>query len=366
MGKSQALRPRILLDCIAFDEKDGGFSEAIARLLAATREINSIEFGVVCPKRYFEWFRQRSTDVFTFSGFRSTKFLDSYWITPRIAAKHGYQFIHSDISLVSNRFATRSSIKVHDLYFLINKKASPDGSIRRIKNKLFEHLYINSIRQSKVVCCISETTRKDVGRLLGRYKNVSVIYPAVDDCIKSGLVNKRSRNPETLNILFVGSIVPRKNLNYLIEALAFLNRPWKLDIVGNVWWGAKDLSIPKAIERVKIHGFVSNDHLSRLYKHADIFVMPSLYEGFCVPVVEAIKHGCLAITSDESVFKEYIQTECRFDLSDVRSFARIVNNLTPEIISNNYNIQKQSVSGFNFKNQVLAYEQHFRALVKTQ
>ena len=113
-------------------------------------------------------------------------------------------------------------------------------------------------------------------------------------------------------ILFVGSLEPRKNILRLLEAydqiLDWSSR-WHLVVVGarNIW---KSEPLGKFIEdrnmqsRVHCPGYISDDELPALYNGADLFVFPSLYEGFGLPVLESMACGTPVVTSNTSSLPE--------------------------------------------------------------
>jgi len=116
-------------------------------------------------------------------------------------------------------------------------------------------------------------------------------------------------------LLFVGTLQPRKNITRLIEAFALLRRKeafassnLQLVIVGKKGWNYEEiLSSPEKFgvkDEVKFLDFVSNDDLALLYQHAQLFAWPSLYEGFGLPVLEAMGHGCPVVTSNVSSLPE--------------------------------------------------------------
>lgn len=115
-------------------------------------------------------------------------------------------------------------------------------------------------------------------------------------------------------ILFVGTLQPRKNIIRLIEAFTKVFRgPVKsedlaLIIIGKKGWLYEEiLEAPKkfeAEEKVKFLEFVPDEDLENFYKNALCFVLPSLYEGFGLPVLEAMKYGCPVITSNVSSLPE--------------------------------------------------------------
>ncbi|MEK7570706.1 MAG: glycosyltransferase family 1 protein [Patescibacteria group bacterium] len=111
-------------------------------------------------------------------------------------------------------------------------------------------------------------------------------------------------------VLFVGTLQPRKNIARLIEAFAKVPKKddLQLVIVGKKGWLYEDiLAAPQkyGVEKeVKFLHFVPDDELNILYAHARCYVLPSLYEGFGLPVLEAMSHNCPVITSNVSSMPE--------------------------------------------------------------
>lgn len=113
-------------------------------------------------------------------------------------------------------------------------------------------------------------------------------------------------------ILYVGSIEPRKNIPRLLEAYALLRQwsvNWQLVIVGarNFW---KSTPVAAVVERLRLQdyvhftGYIAEQDLPAIYNGADLFVFPSLYEGFGLPVLEAMACGTPVVTSNRSSLPE--------------------------------------------------------------
>ena len=113
-------------------------------------------------------------------------------------------------------------------------------------------------------------------------------------------------------VLGVGNLQPRKNLLRLVEAFSRLKRntglPHQLVLVGRAKWKESDLfdAIRKAgVEsHVLFPGYLPDEDLVTLYAHADMFVYPSLYEGFGLPVLEAMACGVPVVTSNVTSIPE--------------------------------------------------------------
>lgn len=176
-----------------------------------------------------------------------------------------------------------------------------------------------SAHNAKKIFTISESSKSDI---IKEYQalpeDVIVTYPG----IKGKLMDNAELTMENLEkkfhiskhyILFVGTIQPRKNIARLIEAFATVLQNTKkkdvdLVIVGKKGWQYEDiLEAPEKFhvsDHVKFLDFVSDEDLPSLYANALCYVLPSLYEGFGLPVLEAMKFDCPVITSNVSSMPE--------------------------------------------------------------
>ncbi|HYK07916.1 MAG TPA: glycosyltransferase family 1 protein [Candidatus Eisenbacteria bacterium] len=176
-----------------------------------------------------------------------------------------------------------------------------------------------SVKNASRVFTISNASRNDIIQMYQKNpKKVVVTYPGIKNELSNmnNAVNKKDMQKKfgigENYILFVGTLQPRKNIARLIEAFSMLknNEEKKIElvIVGKKGWLYEEiLAAPQKFgveEDVKFLEFVGNDDLPSLYKHAMMFVLPSLYEGFGLPVVEAMKYGTPVITSNVSSLPE--------------------------------------------------------------
>ncbi|PLR80755.1 hypothetical protein CVD25_08340 [Bacillus canaveralius] len=175
---------------------------------------------------------------------------------------------------------------------------------------------IEFVKSCDMIFVISDTTRKDaVEKLNIKPEKIKVIYGALcehfsDESILSATTWNGSTKPY---ILYVGGCDYRKNLDRLIAAFAKVNHRLKskfqLIIAGNIPEDQRffiKLNIKKAnvTDDVLFTGFVSNEELIQLYKGSELFAFPSLYEGFGLPVLEAMACGVPVLTSNSSALKE--------------------------------------------------------------
>jgi len=172
-----------------------------------------------------------------------------------------------------------------------------------------------SVKKAKKVITISNSSKNDIIKYykvkedkvkvvyLG-LKNLSMNEPSEKELSEFG-VNKKF-------ILFVGTLQPRKNITRLIEAFSKLSDNLKdehqLVVIGKKGWLYEDiLSSPEKFhvsDKVLFLDYVSDDDLPNFYKKAELFVLPSLYEGFGLPVLEAMRYGCPVVTSNVSSLPE--------------------------------------------------------------
>jgi glycosyltransferase involved in cell wall biosynthesis len=120
-------------------------------------------------------------------------------------------------------------------------------------------------------------------------------------------------------ILTVATLEPRKNLRTLVEAHRLLGGDLLLAVAGGEGWGEQPELEGARIRRL---GFVSDEELARLYRGAAVAVYPSRFEGFGIPVLEAMASGVpVAVSSDESLDDAAGDAAVRADPADPRAFA---------------------------------------------
>ena len=173
------------------------------------------------------------------------------------------------------------------------------------------------VRRARHLIAVSQATKKDLMAFYGVPGNkISVIYEAADDRFRplpagrSENVRRKYRLPDDF-LLFVGTIEPRKNLERLLDAFATLRRAGvvrHLVIVGKKGWlyeaFFRHLEESDQQDHVIFPGYISDEDLPAVYNAARLFVFPSLYEGFGLPLLEAMACGTPAVSSDRSSLPE--------------------------------------------------------------
>ena len=168
-----------------------------------------------------------------------------------------------------------------------------------------------SVKKANKIIAVSKTTKKDILKIYNVDEaKVTVIYNGYEKQF-SKLKNENLKLKNEKYILFVGTIQPRKNLDILIDAFnKFIqtNNDFKLFIVGKKGWLYEDIfkkvKTLKLEDKVIFTDHVADEELVWYYQNAFCFVLPSLYEGFGIPILEAMSNNCPTIISMNSSLPE--------------------------------------------------------------
>ena len=208
-----------------------------------------------------------------------------------------------------------SVVTFHDMTFFLYPKLHT-----RLKRILFPIAIRISAYLSDHIIAVSECTQQDAMRILNLNPlRISAIPNGISEDFRPITDNsllEECRNlyhlPENF-ILFTGLIEPRKNLPALINAYALLVKefsPPPLVIVGRSGWGNIQLSElinqQNLKDQIIFTGYISARDLPIVYNLAQVFVYPSLYEGFGFPPLEAMACGIPVVSSDSSAMREII------------------------------------------------------------
>lgn len=207
----------------------------------------------------------------------------------------------------------RRVVTFHDMTYMLMPELHP-----RFHRRFFPPMMRLSVRLADRLIAASESTRRDMARLLpasvGKTELTLLaagpvfrpVPPAEvsDACTRHGLTPGRF-------LLYVGVLEPRKNVPMLLQAFARIAEQFPdvpLVIVGKKGWMYDaifaELTALGLAERVVFTGYVPEADLPRLYGGARAFVYPSLYEGFGLPVLEAMQCGTPVVTTEISSMPE--------------------------------------------------------------
>ncbi len=220
----------------------------------------------------------------------------------------------------------KTVVTVHDLTPIVFPSAFPRG----IKGELKWQMQKFSLKKADAIITDSVSSKKDIQKLVGAKENkINVVYLAAGENFRQldkGLWMDKIRSKYNLPdrfLLYVGDVTWNKNLPRLLDAVKKADvpivmvgknlvsenydklNPWNHDL-NRVWELAKE---NKKIIRL---GFVPDEDLVAIYNLAQVFIMPSLYEGFGLPVLEAMACGCPVITSKEGSLPEVAKDSAYF------------------------------------------------------
>jgi glycosyltransferase involved in cell wall biosynthesis len=205
-------------------------------------------------------------------------------------------------------------LTVHDLSFIHYPHTFPDVLVNYL-NRVVPW----SVGRATHILADSEATRQDLVDLWQvPAEKVTVLYSGVNPSFRPAdeemvtAVRRRYRLDDVPYLLSVGTVQPRKNYQMLIRAFAAVAARWPhtLAIAGSKGWLYDDMLAEierqNLTGRVRFIGFVADADLPALYTGADLFLFPSLYEGFGLPLLEAMACGLPVIASDASCLPEVV------------------------------------------------------------
>ncbi len=227
---------------------------------------------------------------------------------------HALSGSHSDIYhffnyIVPPRIKGKVINTVYDMAFLKHPETLDPKNLKRIKKDISY-----SINRSEKIITISENSKKEIMDFCHLPENkIKIIYPApslpeksADFAILSG--KHYIKKPY---LLYVGTLEPRKNIERLIDAYFLFSKEtdgYQLVIAGNKGWmydaifeKVKNLSMEN---NVIFTGYITEEEKKSLYENASLFLYPSLYEGFGMPIAEAMSLGVPVICSNTSAMPE--------------------------------------------------------------
>ncbi len=224
--------------------------------------------------------------------------------------------IHGPCDFIPDSLQCKSIVTIHDLIPLKQSKFMTQQAASTLRKNL--HISIN---RADIIITVSKFTKGEIVELFNIpeekirvvYNGIAPIFQPIKDKIKIESI-KAKYNVKGPYLLFVGNIEPRKNLETLIHACVRLWNStiykYPLLVVGhkdwfykNVWEVVRKL---KAEDAVIFTGVVDNDDLPFLYSGADVFVFPSLAEGFGIPVIEAMACGTPVIAANCTSLPEIV------------------------------------------------------------
>lgn len=217
--------------------------------------------------------------------------------------------------------ADKTVVSVHDFSWEIYPDFQPKERVQYFQT----HFYQLLPQCDHIITGTEFSKQEIIERTHISAEKISVIYHGINHAV---FYPRTLDNIEQKYILAVGSLEPRKNLKNLLLAYSMLEQntrdTYHLILVGAAGWNNHD--IVNLIESLKtwVHysGYVSDEQLAELYTQADLFIYPSIYEGFGIPPLEAMACGTPVIVSQASTLPEVCQDAAYYidpyDIYDIK------------------------------------------------
>ncbi len=312
---------RIGFDATAIPDKKAGAGYYIYNLIKNLYKVDK-------KNRYFIFVKENQKEDFIKTDVHNFKIIPlkilnvterlkhEHFVIPNLIKRLEIDIYHSPHYTRPLFCPARSVVSFHDMSFFL----LPELHLKK-KSLFFKKMIRISSKKSDRIIAVSESTKNDIIRMLKiPDEKIKVIYSGVSENfipIEKMRAKKFIRsffNIKNRYILFVGRLEPRKNVPVLIRAYdkvkKNLNFPLKLVIVGNEGWKFK--KIYETVRNLNLEkdviftGYIKEKYLPYFYSASEMFVYPSLYEGFGHPPLEAMACGCPVISSNVSSIPEIV------------------------------------------------------------
>lgn len=241
---------------------------------------------------------------------RAALMLFEQTILPLILLHHSVDVVHSLHYTFPLMSPCARVVTLHDMTFSLFPELHTRG--RRL---LFPLFIRQALQRAECPVFVSEATKKDAERLFGRSRHAGHVTPlGVSRQLTihaAGLAALTKLGVKEPYLLFVGTLEPRKNIVRIVKAFERLiskHPEYSLVLAGKLGWhideivaAIRDLQPDKTVKHL---GFVTEAQKAALLSRCAMLIYPSLYEGFGLPVLEAMAYGAPVITSDVSSMPE--------------------------------------------------------------
>lgn len=318
---------KIALNATIATKNRTGTGHYAANLTASLMQLDhDHELVVYCDQSLVDWFgdRRNGHDVLI-SGIEFESAMQRIlWEQTQLnhdLKSRDVELLHS-LAFTSPYFTSvKTVVTVHDLVF-----RNYPRTISLAKKLYYKPIFARSIKKAQRVITVSESVQRDLEAWLNLQpsKVISVPEAAGTEFIEKPANCKIKQTLRKLRVdypylLTVGTLEPRKNLLLLVSAFNSLKREsslqHKLVIVGKVGWHKVDDRLRKLVHDSKdivLTGYVEQSDLPAMYSAADLFLFPSLYEGFGLPLLEAFACGVPVIASDIAAHREVADNAALF------------------------------------------------------
>jgi glycosyltransferase involved in cell wall biosynthesis len=244
------------------------------------------------------------------------KAISPFWLNfvlPKYLEKHNIDlFFSPNHFLPLKKIRPKSIVVIHDVFHKIDKNFHP-----LYYRKYADFLLARAVKNSELIVTVSESSKKDIIRFYNApEEKVKVVYEAADEIFQPRNLSEfekiklreKYNLPEKF-ILYIGVLEERKNIDGIIKIADLIKDKTETPIFLFGRIGHKGNQYIKEIKKrrnIQYKGFVENQDLPYVYNLATIFLFPSFYEGFGLPVLEAMQSGVPVLTTNTSSLPEVV------------------------------------------------------------
>lgn len=304
---------KIAINCRILNKRHGGPKRFLVNLIESLSKLDrenqyvlifeqECKLGFKLPKN-FEVVVLKTKNIFIFEQI----------LVPRYTRKNDFDIYFVTDPVLSPFVKARKKIVVyHDIIYF---EKDQEREFKFFENLHHKFMIPISAKYTDVNLCVSEFTESRVKELLN-LKNTVVILEGVEKSFK--IIKEKEKVEEVIKkykikrpfLFYIGSLSPRKNVIRIIEAFCKIKKdiPHNLYLLGGYSWRDKEvLDLIDEVNddgRIIRGGFIDEQDLPIIYNLAELYMFPSLYEGFGLPILEAQACGCPVLTSEISSMPE--------------------------------------------------------------
>jgi glycosyltransferase involved in cell wall biosynthesis len=299
---------RVSIDATALLVRSAGVKNYIYHWIQALKQcagdLQVSAFPALDAVRVLDHERSVVSPAATYARLAVTHFLNVPGNPAMDLAMRGVDVFHASSLIRNPPRRSKLTATIYDMTVRLFPQFHTPGNVRA-DNSFRERI----LSRADGLIAISHSAKDDAVRLLGvNAERIAVIYPGIDE----RFFNAPPARATKPYVLFVGTVEPRKNLDVLLDAWialpADVRETYDLIIAGPIGWaaGSTVARLRSGLQGVRPVGYVPEAQLPGLTAGAAVFVYPSLYEGFGLPVAQAMAAGVPVITSNVSSLPEVV------------------------------------------------------------
>ena len=318
---------RLLVDLLFMSGGKGGMETYVRELYAEIKTfLPDIELIGVASQGFVEshsteWFPGEIVTLRTSVSSRAQLAFAEAFLLTRVARAHNVDLIHSPANFGSWSKQIPSLLTLHDVLSFSRPELVPG-----IHGRVVRALIRKSARSSEHILTVSEASAREIEKFVGVQPNRITVVPL------SAPVSQLRPLPRSSNLLLsVGNNLPHKNFSTLLASMSLIpeeERPQLRIVGGNADPLAREIEDLKLTDWVRHLGWVTDSELDELYAKATAVVLPTQFEGFGLPVLEAMNRGCPVLCSDIPVLREVAgNAAVYFEVNNADALSRAIQDI---------------------------------------